>query len=325
MLKVAFAGTPDFAVPTLRSIAASHHRLVGILTQPDRPAGRGRELKASPVKQLALQLGLPLAQPVSLKSEPERASLHAWAPDVLVVVAYGLILPTAALTIPRLGGINVHASLLPRWRGAAPVQRAILAGDAQTGITIMQMAAGLDTGPILMQRSVELTGEETSRSLLDQLANLGAGMLTQTLDEAESGSLRPQDQPAQGATYAAKIEKSEALIDWQRSARSIANQVRAFNPWPVAQTLWEGQQLRVWEASAISMASVTSGISGISGISAAGVAAGQILSLDSAGLLVRCGDNNGVLRLSLLQLAGRRVVPAREFAGGRQLTGMRFG
>jgi len=309
MLQVAFAGTPEFAVPTLRAIAGSTHRLVGVLTQPDRPAGRGRTLTASPIKQLALELGLPVAQPPSLKSESERAVLAGWAPDVLVVVAYGLILPSAALAIPRLGAINVHASLLPRWRGAAPVQRAILAGDTQTGITIMQMAAGLDTGPILMQRSVNLDAAQTALQLLDTLAELGAALLTQALDGVELGALHPVEQPADGATYAAKIQKREAQIDWRQSAQQIARQVRAFNPWPVAQTLWEQQQLRVWEAHACDAPS--------SG------APGQVLALAQGGLLIQCADS--VLSLTKLQQAGRRVVSAGEFAGSRKLIGTRFG
>jgi methionyl-tRNA formyltransferase len=309
MLQVAFAGTPEFAVPSLRALASSSHRLVGVLTQPDRPAGRGRGLKASPIKQLALELGLRLAQPPSLKSELERAALTGWAPDVLVVVAYGLILPPAALAIARLGGINVHASLLPRWRGAAPIQRAILAGDTQTGITIMQMAAGLDTGPILMQSSMSLEAAQTAQQLLHSLAELGADLLTQALDQAEIGALRPVEQPTAGVTYAAKIEKREAQIDWRQSARQIARQVRAFNPWPVAQTLWEEQQLRVWEAHAFDAAS--------------SAAPGQVLALAQGGLLIQCADS--VLSITKLQLAGRRVVSAGEFAGNRQLIGTRFG
>jgi len=309
MLQVAFAGTPEFAVPTLRALASSSHRLLGVLTQPDRPAGRGRTLTASPVKQLALELGLPVAQPPHLKGEAERAVLAGWAPDVLVVVAYGLILPPAALAIPRLGGINVHASLLPRWRGAAPIQRAILAGDTHSGITIMQMAAGLDTGPILMQHSMAIGAAQTALQLSGSLAELGAGLLTQALDRAELGTLYALDQPAEGATYAAKIEKRDAQIDWHQSAQQIERQVRAFNPWPVAQTLWEGQQLRVWEAHALDAPSSGD--------------PGQVLAVEQGGLLIQCGE--GVLSMTKLQLAGRRVVSSVEFAGNRQLLGMRFG
>lgn len=315
MLQVVFAGTPEFAVPTLKALAGSRHRLLGVLTQPDRPAGRGRQLTASAIKQLALQLGLPVAQPASLKTEAQRAELSAWAPDVLVVVAYGLILPTAALAIPRLGGINVHASLLPRWRGAAPIQRAILAGDSCTGITIMQMAAGLDTGPSLLQGSLPIGLAQTAQQLQGSLAQLGAQLLIQALDQAEQGTLQPVEQPAQGATYAAKIDKREAQIDWNQAAQQIDRQVRAFNPWPVAQTLCEGQQLRVWEAHAVD--AVPSAASGASGVP------GQVLALEQGGLLIQCQDS--VLSLTKLQLAGRRVVTAAEFAGSRNLIGKRLG
>jgi methionyl-tRNA formyltransferase len=310
MLKVAFAGTPEFAVPTLQALADSPHRLVGVLTQPDRPAGRGRELKASPVKQRAQQLGLPISQPASLKSEPERAALVHWDPDVLVVVAYGLILPISALSIPRLGGINVHASLLPRWRGAAPVQRAILAGDRETGVTIMQMEPGLDTGPMLSHRHLALDDIQSAQSVLTRLAQCGAEALLATLSGIEAGIVTPVKQPAEGVTYAAKIDKREAQIDWRHPAGHIARQVRAFNPWPVAQTLWQGQQLRIWEAGAVAAPHPQ-------------VAAGQIVALDQERLLVGCGQ--GALAIARLQLAGRRVVSAREFCSGRALTGEQLG
>jgi methionyl-tRNA formyltransferase len=309
MLKVSFAGTPEFAVPTLQALADSRHQLVGVLTQPDRPAGRGRELKSSPVKELTLKLGLPLSQPPSLKTEADRAALAAWNPDVLVVVAYGLILPVTALTLPRLGCLNVHASLLPRWRGAAPIQRAVLAGDARTGVTIMQMDAGLDTGPVLAERSVELTGEESSQSLFDQLARLGAGALAETLDALEAGTVTAVEQSSSGVTYAAKIDKKEAQVDWQRSAVEIGRQIRAFNPWPIAQTVWDGQQLRLWEAQPRSDEDPAA-------------APGQVLGLIGQHLLVRCGQ--GSLAIARLQLPGRRPVTAREFAAGRSLAGMRF-
>jgi methionyl-tRNA formyltransferase len=309
MLKVSFAGTPEFAVPTLQALADSRHQLVGVLTQPDRPAGRGRELKRSPVKELTLKLGLPLAQPPSLKAEADRAALASWNPDVLVVVAYGLILPVAALTLPRLGCLNVHASILPRWRGAAPIQRAILAGDARTGVTIMQMDAGLDTGPVLAERSIELTGEETSQRLFDQLAQLGAGALVETLDALQAGTVTAVEQSSVGIVYAAKIDKKEAQVDWQRSAVEIGRQIRAFNPWPVAQTLWDGQQLRLWEAQPRTDEDPAA-------------TPGQVLGLIHEHLLVRCG--RGSLAIARLQLPGRRPVTAREFAAGRSLAGMHF-
>jgi methionyl-tRNA formyltransferase len=310
MLRVAFAGTPDFAVPTLEALVHSPHRLVGVLTQPDRPAGRGQELKTSPVKQHAQALAVPLAQPASLKTQPDRAALISWRPDVLVVVAYGLILPPEVLAIPELGCVNVHASLLPRWRGAAPIQRAILAGDSRSGVTIMQMAPGLDTGPILMQQAVELSGEETSADLHARLAKLGSKLLVETLDALSTGAVSPMEQSSVGVTYAHKIDKREALIDWQQSSQQIARNIRAFNPWPVAHTQWDGRSVRLWEAHPVKDPSSVG-------------PAGLILGLEHDRLAVQCGQ--GRLEIARLQLAGRRVVSAREFGGGRVLTGTHFG
>ena len=316
MLRIAFAGTPEFAVPTLRALADSTHLLVGVLTQPDRPAGRGRELTASAVKRVAQELNLPLSQPVTLGSPQACEALERWAPEALVVVAYGLLLPPAVLALPRLGCFNVHASLLPRWRGAAPIQRAILAGDAHTGITIMQMEAGLDTGAILAQQSVAIEPDATAQQLQQQLSTLGAALLLNTLQQAELALLRPRIQPDQGVTYAPKIDKAEARIDWWRSAEEIGRQVRAFNPWPVAETLWQGRQLRIWEAQA-------AGQSRVAGEHASFAQPGNILGLEQERLMVQCGQ--GRLALMKLQLAGRRPVSAREFASGQALAGTRFG
>jgi methionyl-tRNA formyltransferase len=315
MLRVAFAGTPEFAVPALRALAGSSHALVGVLTQPDRPAGRGRELKRSAVKQAALDLGLPLAQPPQLKSPEERAALAQWASDILVVVAYGLLLPPAALTIPRLGCLNIHASLLPRWRGAAPIQRAILAGDAETGVSIMQLDQGLDTGPVLAQRRVTIVRGMAAAQLQTLLAGQGAALLLETLDALEAGRARPEPQPAEGATYASKIDKREARIDWTASADAIERQVRAFNPWPVAETIWRDQRLRLWEAHAAlpSAPAVAAG---------AGAAPGDVTGGTEEGIEVRCGD--GVLVITRLQLEGRRMLPAGEFIRGQSLSGARF-
>jgi len=318
MLRVAFAGTPEFAVPTLRALADSPHALVGVLTQPDRPAGRGRELTASPVKRLAQELQLPLSQPATLQNAAARALLASWGADALVVVAYGLILPPAVLALPRLGCLNVHASLLPRWRGAAPVQRAILAGDTETGITIMQMDAGLDTGPILVQERIPIDPRANSQQLLARLAQLGAALLLATLEQAQTGLLRPRTQPDQGVAYAAKIGKAEARIDWGRTAEDIARQVRAFNPRPVAETRWLGQQLRIWQAHAVETPAA-----GEAGADAARAQPGEILGLDHEQLMIQCG--RGRLALMSLQLAGRRIVTAREFASGRALAGSRLG
>jgi methionyl-tRNA formyltransferase len=316
MLRVAFAGTPEFAVPTLRALGHSPHTLVGVLTQPDRPAGRGREFKASPVKHLALELALPIAQPAGLQQPAALDLVAQWTPEVLVVVAYGLILPPALLTLPRLGCINIHASLLPRWRGAAPIQRAILAGDEQTGITIMQIEAGLDTGAILAQRPFPIDAAATSQQLHDQLSQLGADLLLATLRLAEDGQLHPQPQPDRGVTYAAKIDKGEARIDWWRSALEIDRQVRAFTPWPVAETAWHGQQLRVWEARPVAG-------SRVAGAHEDFAQPGNILGLADEQLLVQCGQ--GRIGLMKLQLAGRRIVSAREFASAQSLAGSRFG
>ncbi len=310
MLRLAFAGTPEFSVPALRALAQSPHHLVGVLTQPDRPAGRGRELKPGPVKSLALSLGLPLSQPARLRTEEERASLASWQCDALIVVAYGLILPPAVLALPRLGCINIHASLLPRWRGAAPIQRAILAGDTETGVSIMRLEAGLDTGPLYAQQRLPIDGAMTGETLAGALAALGATLLLQTLEGLDRGVLEPWPQPAEGVSYAAKIDKAEARIDWQRDATAIGRQVRAFNPWPVAETRWQDQQLRIWEAAP-----------GGAHIAAAGPP-GTVLGLEQGQLLVRCGE--GILAIARLQLPGRRVVTAADFARGRSLDGARF-
>ncbi len=313
MLRIAFAGTPAFALPALDALAASKHRLVGVLTQPDRPAGRGRELRASPVKQRALQLPLPVAQPEQLADDAARAPLREWQPELLVVVAYGLILPRAVLELPRLGCLNIHASLLPRWRGAAPIQRAILAGDRESGVTIMQMDVGLDTGPMLAQRALPIGERMTSAGLHDTLAQLGAALLLEVIAGLEAGTARPRAQPAEGVSYAHKLEKREALIDWSASAAHIARQVRGCNPWPIAETAIAGAQLRIWQADAL--ATPVEG--------SAALPPGTVLGLHGGQLLVACGD--GLLAISQLQSAGRRVLSAAEFAHGHALDGLRLG
>jgi methionyl-tRNA formyltransferase len=309
-LRIAFAGTPQFALPALRALLASAHNVVGVLTQPDRPAGRGQLLRASPVKLLAQDAHLPLAQPSTLKSEEGREVLARWAPDVLVVVAYGLILPPAVLALPRLGCVNIHGSLLPRWRGAAPIQRAILAGDVETGVTIMQLDAGLDTGPILLERRWRIGSDDTAGDLHDALSELGAGALIEVLDGLAAGTLEARAQPAQGACYAPKIEKTEASLDWTASAIRLDRQVRAFNPWPVAETRLAGESLRVLHAR----------VAEPTGSSAA---PGTLLGIADDGLRVACGD--GVLAVRELQRAGKRPVSARDFANAVRLDGLRFG
>jgi methionyl-tRNA formyltransferase len=302
-LRVAFAGTPEFALPTLQALAQSRHALAGVLTQPDRPKGRGQHTAASPVKRAAQALQLPVSQPRSLARAEERAELESWRPDVLVVVAYGLILPPVALGLPRLGCVNIHASLLPRWRGAAPIQRAILAGDDETGATIMAMDAGLDTGPILLQRKIAIDPRMTSRVLHDRLAQLGAAALLTALDDLEAGRARPQPQADTGVTYAAKIEKAEALIDWRLSAEVIERRVRAFDPWPVAETRAGGEQLRIFSAHAVT--------------SESDEPPGTLLTPAHDAIVVRCGE--GALAITELQRAGRKRLSARDFLNAGDL------
>ncbi len=317
-MRIAYAGTPEFAVPALRALAASRHTVVGVLTQPDRPAGRGRESTASPVKSLALELGLPVAQPASLVAADARAPLVQWRCELLIVVAYGLLLPRAVLDLPPLGCLNIHASLLPRWRGAAPIQRAILAGDSQTGVTIMRLDEGLDTGPALAQRRVPIGAHTNSAQLQSLLAQTGAELLLATLDALEAGTARAEPQSAQGITYARKIDKHEARIDWRQDALAIDRQVRAFNPWPVAETCWEGRRVRIWEAEC---ATPSSG-SGSTGAPPGILACGAVARANEQGIEVICGE--GALRITRLQLPGRRALPAAEFIRGQALAGARF-
>ncbi len=247
-LKIIFAGTPDFAAVALQSLLDSRHTLCAVLTMPDRPAGRGRKLKSSPVKVLAKAHGIPVYQPVSLKSQEEQEALNALEPDVMVVAAYGLILPPDVLAIPRYGCINIHASLLPRWRGAAPIHRAILAGDDVSGITIMQMDEGLDTGDMLLSAECPIHADDTSATLHDRLANLGGSALLNVLDQICEGTVEPTVQNNSLATYAAKLKKEESDIDWQKPADVLARTVRAFNPWPVTRVTLAGVTYRIWMA-----------------------------------------------------------------------------
>ncbi len=296
-------------MPALEALVRSSHRVVAVYTQPDRPAGRGQQLAASAVKQCALRHGLPVEQPATLREPAAVERLQRWSADVMVVAAYGLLLPPAILQTPRLGCINIHASLLPRWRGAAPIQRAIAAGDQQTGVTIMQMEAGLDTGPMLLTRAVQIEARETAASLHDRLATLGAEALLDALDEVAQGAATPQVQPADGVTYATKLRKEEATIDWSRSAAEIDRQIRAFDPWPVAETRWNGQQLRVWQAIPID--------------SPASNGPGQVLATSAAGIDV--GTGTGVLRLTRVQSAGRKAMSAAEFLKAHRLDGAVLG
>jgi methionyl-tRNA formyltransferase len=307
-LRIVFAGTPEFAVPALDALHAAGHELGAVYTQPDRPAGRGQSLTASPVKRRALELGLVVEQPASLKAVEGVTRLREFHADLMVVVAYGLILPQAVLDVPRLGAWNIHASLLPRWRGAAPIQRAILAGDTATGITIMQMEAGLDTGPMLLVREAPIGPREHAGSLHDRLAALGAEAIVAAIDEWQAGRVTPRVQPSDGATYATKLRKDEARIDWRQAAVAIDAQVRAFNPWPVAETRWDGRQLRIWQAEPGSM--ITTAVPGT--------------VLEAAGDRCVVATGAGTLRLREVQLAGRRAMSAAEFLNANDLAGARL-
>ncbi|RPI14283.1 MAG: methionyl-tRNA formyltransferase [Lysobacterales bacterium] len=309
-LRLVFAGTPDFAVPALDALHAAGHGIRAVYTQPDRPAGRGQALAQSPVKRRATELGLVVEQPATLRSDAAAEGVRAHGADLMVVVAYGLILPPAVLAATRLGCWNIHASLLPRWRGAAPIQRAILAGDTETGITIMQMDAGLDTGPILLERAVAIGPRDTGGTLHDRLASLGAAAIVEAIDAWQGGGLSPRPQPAEGATYAPKLHKDEARIDWNDSAAAIERRVRAFDPWPVAETLWRGQQLRIWQAE-------------VDEAETAGSVPGTVLDRTPGRILVATGC--GALSLGRVQLAGRRAVTAVEFLNAHPLAGARLG
>jgi methionyl-tRNA formyltransferase len=310
-LKLGFAGTPDFAVPALERLA-ERHRIAAVFTQPDRPAGRGQDLTPSPVKRRALELGLTVHQPASFKTPEALEMLRAAQVDLLIVVAYGQILPGAVLGIPARGCLNIHASLLPRWRGAAPIQRALLAGDPFTGVTIMRMEAGLDTGPMLLSRSIPIDARDNAKSLHDKLAAMGAQLIEESLQALPLGALHEVAQPLEGVTYAAKIDKTEAPIQWGRHAEQISRQVRAFNPWPMAQTGFDGRQVRIWEAEPIDSPA----------LSGAARPPGSVLTATREGIDVVCGT--GVLRILKLQLAGRKALPAEEFLRGQRLDGSRF-
>jgi methionyl-tRNA formyltransferase len=330
-LRLGFAGTPEFAVPALDALLRSRHRVLAVFTQPDRPAGRGRTLQIGAVKQRAALAGLTVHQPASFKAADALATLRDLDLDAFVVAAYGLILPPAALAIPQLGCFNIHASLLPRWRGAAPIQRALLAGDATTGVTIMRMAAGLDTGPMLATRVVPIDLRETASTLSQRLARVGAELIVETLDAAADGTAQEVPQPEDGVTYAQKIAKSEAMIDWRAAAPCILRQVRAFNPWPIAETRMQGAQLRIWDADLAPATAAPAAVPHpadppVAGISAdAGIASvppGTVIAAAAAGIDVACG--RGALRLKRLQLAGRKAMDAREFLQAQRLVGVRF-
>jgi methionyl-tRNA formyltransferase len=306
-MKLIFAGTPHFAAAALQALLDAGHQVVAVLTQPDRPAGRGMQLQPSPVKQLALQHGLPVLQPLTLKHAEIQQELAALNAEVMVVAAYGLILPQVVLDTPRFGCLNIHASLLPRWRGAAPIQRAILAGDAETGITIMQMDAGLDTGDMLLKTSCPITDADTAQTLHDKLAAQGAEAIVQALTKL--AELKPEVQNSALATYAAKLNKAEAQLDWSRDAEQLARAVRGYNPVPVASSPCKDTIIKLWQAS------VRSDLGGIPG---------TVLATDMHGIAVACGQ--GALNLEMLQRPGGKPLPAAQFLQGFPLqVGDRFG
>ncbi len=297
-LSVAFAGTPEFAAQALDAILKAGYAVPLVLTQPDRPAGRGMKLSPSAVKQLALAHGIEVDQPEKLRTDAQRARLADCAPDVLVVAAYGLILPKAVLELPRLGCINIHASLLPRWRGAAPIHRAIEAGDAETGITIMQMDEGLDTGPMLLRRALPIAADDTTASLHDRLAALGGDCIVEALAALQCGQLSPTPQPAEGVTYAAKIGRAEADIDWSRPALEIERAMRAFDPFPGAVSTLRDTAVKCWKAQVV----------------AGEGEPGRVLAVDADGIVVACGRD--ALRCTVLQRPGSKRLPAGEFLRG---------
>lgn len=305
-LRVIYAGTPDFAVPALNALIDSPHEVVAVYTQPDRPAGRGRKLQPSPVKQVALDAGITVEQPENFKDPASREQLARYEADVMVVAAYGLILPQTVLDTPKHGCLNIHGSLLPRWRGAAPIQRAIQAGDAVTGVTIMQMAAGLDTGDMLLKTHYPISEDDTGQSVHDALANDGAVALLEVLTQLQQGKLQAEAQDESQTCYAAKLSKAEAEIDWSASAIAIDRMIRAFNPWPVAYTQKGGQAMRLFMSEVVPDKQVSA-------------VPGTVISEDKHGIQIACGE--GVIAVTRLQLPGGKALSVSEFLNGRSLAG----
>lgn len=313
-LRIIFAGTPEFSVAPLQTLIDSEHEVIAVYTQPDRPAGRGRKLTASPVKQVALDNNIAVFQPESLRNQEAQEQLKALNADIMIVVAYGLILPQTVLDMPKMGCLNIHASLLPRWRGAAPIQRAIEAGDAKSGVTIMQMNAGLDTGNMLYKLETEITQSDNAQALHDRLSGLGCDALMKTLDGLIHQTITPEVQDESLVTYAEKMHKEEAQIQWAQNAQSILRKIQAFNPWPVAFTLYEDKPLRVWQARLLTTEEQTN--------FAQANQPGQVLGLTKQGLIIGTADQP--ICVALLQPPGKKAMNAYDFAQSRNLTGYQF-
>jgi len=302
-MRIIFAGTPEFAAETLQALLTTEHEICAVYTQPDRPAGRGRKITASPVKQVALAHDIPVEQPLNFKSDEAKQTLAEYQADLMIVVAYGLLLPQVVLDTPQLGCINIHASLLPRWRGAAPIQRAILAGDTETGVCIMQMEAGLDTGPVIASGRCEITDTDTAQILHDRLAQLGANTLLSCLDNIETLQKTAQPQDHDASNYAKKLLKQEAEINWQQPAAEINRQINAFNPWPVAQTTWQDKVFRIWAAELVDQLTTTK--------------AGEVISVSRDGIDIATGD--GALRLAQIQLPGKKAMAVSDFLNANSI------
>jgi len=313
-MKIIFAGTPDFSVAPLKALLESEHDVIAVYTQPDRPAGRGRKLTASPVKQVALEANIPVFQPEKLKSEEAQQELINLGADLMIVVAYGLILPKVILDAPTFGCLNIHASLLPRWRGAAPIQRAIESGDAQSGVTIMQMDIGLDTGDMLYKSATDITADETAQTLHDRLSTIGSDALMATLANLSDLQASAEKQDETLVTYAEKLNKAEAKVDWQQPAKLILRKIQAFNPWPVAFCDWQEKPLRIWKARMASADEIATAGKG---------QFGEVLEVSKEGVLVQAQD--GILCLELVQPPGKKAMSAYDFAQARQLQGTILG
>jgi len=314
-LRIIFAGTPDFSVAPLQTLIDSPHEVIAVYTQPDRPAGRGRKLTASPVKQVALEHNIPVFQPLSLRDSDAQNALKALNADIMIVVAYGLILPQVVLDMPKMGCLNIHASLLPRWRGAAPIQRAIEAGDAQSGVTIMQMNAGLDTGDMLYKKTTDITPNDNAQALHDRLSTLGCEALMETLNGLQNQTITPEKQDESLVTYAEKMHKEEAQIQWAQPADAILRKIQAFNPWPVAFTPYDEKPLRIWQARLLTAEEQNN-------FSAENVLPGLVIDVSKQGLMV--GTATQPICVELLQPPGKKAMNAYDFAQSRHLKGYQF-